>query len=170
MIRSGTRSQGSSLRRPWRGTAPRGRTRGRGKPLQRRQEFLRQHRESRRKRMKLVRPAVGHTGNSLERAPGIDQHEVVRRVGGQSTGHCVKAVDHRRDDGEPFGEVVAAEVERRLEPRARTQRRDAVRDRVVVAMSDDRLAGQDRVPQGEEIKIRGANGAQRSVASRPEPS
>src|SRR5271156_3763988 len=116
--------------------------------------------------MKLVRPAVGDARLPQERSSGVDDHEVVPRIPGQRADHRVKAVDHGRDDGEAFGEVIAAEVERRLKPRARAHWSDAIRDRVVVGMSDYGLAGQDRVPQSEEVKIGGANGAQRSLEAR----
>src|SRR5277367_5329344 len=75
--------------------------------------------------MKLVRPAVGDARLPQERSSGVDDHEVVPRIPGQRADHRVKAVDHGRDDGEAFGEVIAAEVERKRDEDTLAQRRSA---------------------------------------------
>ena len=92
--------------------------------------------------MQLVCPIGGG-----EHALRVDHHEAVGRIGGKSDERGLEIDERLANDRSALCQVPTAVIQRRLEPWSGAGRVDAIGDREVVTMADDRNTGGVSVPK-----------------------
>src|SRR5579871_858033 len=122
--------------------------------LQDRHELLRQREKPGRIRMNLVRPPqwLGHISSQC--APGVDKVIIVLLHARQPAQHQVEAVDGVLNNREPLRVIVLGEVESRLQPRALEEHSISVRNRIIVAVAEDRRVRSMEIAKVEQRLIR----------------
>src|SRR5262249_28811497 len=131
--------------------------------------------------MQLVCPTVGPPVVAPESPDCINEDEVIRRsarkgyyVTCEVRQQLAKSIDRRLNDGQGVGIIIAAKIQRWLQPwsreRDRPARRLSIRHGIVVAMTEDwNLLGIDfdlcccDVSQRKQVHIRGLNRGEASL-------